>query len=473
MASLNQLPRLSPSARRHAPDRPWNMARVRRQLRFSLTFLAFLTASIVVTLALVVVELHPTVSHVVELLLYLAYIGGGSFIASQIALWLAGILRFSGIRVKLALLPVLTAGVIALDVLLLARLMFITVEDGRLLLLFLVFATLVALGISFALGSSLSARIAHIEHGARRIASGEYAVRLTDESIDGEDEVTHLVAWFNQMAAAVRDAFSKRQAAEEERRQVVAALSHDLRTPLTAVRALIEALDDGVVTDPDTIRRYQRTIRAEMQRLSGLMDDLFELSRMESGTLTLSRERMSLEDVLSDALAGVHTMADRTGVHLEGQVDSALPEVEVDVRQLHRVLTNLLQNALRHTPPGGRVLLRAEPQDRKHERCVLVQVLDTGEGISSLDMPHVFAPTYRSEASRRRANTDVTGFAGVGAGLGLAIAQGIIEAHGGQIWATSPLPAEQRRLVSGGDHDSLLPGTVLSFTLPLAHEAIR
>ena len=469
MASLNRLTMLAESAWEHVPSRMWGSARVRRHVRLGLTFLAFLVASIAVTLALVVVELRPTVSHVEELLLYLAGIGAGSFVVSQIALWLAGALRFGGSRVKLALLPVLTAGVIALDVLLLARLMFITVEDGRLLLLFLVFATLVALGISVSLGSSLSARIAHIEHGARRVASGEYAVRLADESVDGEDEVTHLAGWFNQMAAAVQDAFSERQAAEEERRQVVAALSHDLRTPLTAVRALIEALDDGVVTDPETIRRYQRTIRAEMRRLSGLMDDLFELSRMESGTLILSRERMSLEDVLSDALEGAHTMADLADVCLEGQVDAALPEAEVDVRQLHRVLTNLLQNAVRHTPPGGRVLLRAEPQDRKDERSVLVQVLDTGEGISSLDMPHVFAPTYRSEASRRRTDADATGFAGVGAGLGLAIARGIIEAHGGQIWAASPLSPEQRRLVSADDHDILLPGTALSFTLPAAH----
>ncbi|HEX8032366.1 MAG TPA: ATP-binding protein, partial [Ktedonobacterales bacterium] len=239
-------------------------------------------------------------------------------------------------------------------------------------------------------------------------------------------------------------------------------------TPLTAVRALIEALDDGVVTDPETVQRYQRTIRADMRHLSGLMDDLFELSRMESGALTLSRERMALEDVLSDALEGAHTMADLAGIHLDGQVDAALPEAEVDVRQLHRVLINLIQNALRHTPPGGRVLLRAEPHDRKNERCVLVQILDTGEGISPLDMPHVFAPTYRSEASRRRADADATGFAGVGAGLGLAIARGIIEAHGGQIWATSPLSPEQRRLVTDGDHDTLLSGTALSFTLPAA-----
>lgn len=253
--------------------------------------------------------------------------------------------RFGGIRVKLAPLPLLTAGVIALDVLLLARLMFMTVEDGHLLLLFLVFATLVALGISFSLGSSLSTRVAHIEHGARRPASGEYAVRLTDEGAEGEDEIIHLVGWFNQMAAAVQEAFRERQAAEEERRQVVAALSHDLRTPLTAVRALIEALDDGVVTDSETVQRYQRTIRAEMRHLSGLMDDLFELSRMESGALTLSRERMALEDVLSDALEGAHTIAGRAGIHLEGQVAAALPEVKVDVRQLHRVLMNLLQNA--------------------------------------------------------------------------------------------------------------------------------
>ena len=466
MASLSQF--LSFSARtrgRVAGD----TAGVPRHLRLILTWLAFLAVAIVITLALVVFELHPTASHVVELLLYLAGIGAGSLAVSQLALWLAGSWRFGSIRVKLALLPLLTAGVIALDVLLLARLMFITVEDGRLLLLFLVFATLVALGISISLGTSLSARISHIEHGARRLASGEYAVRLKDEGTDGVDEVTRLAGWFNQMAAAVQESFRERQATEEERRQVVAALSHDLRTPLTSVRALIEALDDGVVTDPETVRRYQRTIRAEMRHLSGLMDDLFELSRMESGALTLTCERMSLEDVLSDALEGAHTIAARAGVYLDGQVDAVLPEVSVDVRQLHRVLTNLLQNALRHTPAGGRVLLRAEPQDGKGGGGVLVQVLDTGEGIASLDMPHIFTPTYRSEVSRRRANADAARFAGVGAGLGLAIARGIIEAHGGHIWAASPLTPELRRLVSGCDDDNQLPGTVLSFTLPATH----
>lgn len=467
MASLNRS-MLSPASLRAQLSPPKQASSMRENLRLGLLWLAFLAVSIGVTLMLVIVELHPPLAHLEELLLYLGAIGAGSLVAGQLALWLAGTSRRGGIRVKLALLPLLTAGVIALDVLLLARLMFITVEDGRLLLLFLVFATLVALGISVSLGSSLSARIRAIEHGARRLAAGEYDVRLKDERADGPDEITHLADWFNHMAAAVQDSFARQQSAEDERRQIVASLSHDLRTPLTSIRAMIEAIDDGVVTDLETVRRYQRTVRAEMGHLSGLLDDLFELSRLESGTLSLNRERMSLEDLLSDALEGAHTFAEHSSIHLEGRVDGALPLVSVDARQLHRVLTNLLQNALRHTAPGGSVLLRAKPEPGSNKGYVLVQVLDTGEGIPPHDLPHVFAPTYRGEASRRRTSAETESFAGAGAGLGLAIARSIVEAHGGRIWAASPIPPELRSLVSTETGATSPPGTTLSFTLPAA-----
>src|SRR5262249_34890904 len=145
---------------------------------------------------------------------------------------------------------------------------------------------------------------------------------------------------------SVETAFTERQAAEAERRQVIAALSHDLRTPLASIRAMIEALDDGVVTDTGTIRRYQRSIRVEASQLGALMDDLFDLARLESGAFHLARECMPIDDLLSDALESVQSQANLRGVHVTGSIDGPLPLISVDTRQMHRVLTNLLHNAL-------------------------------------------------------------------------------------------------------------------------------
>src|SRR5262249_31399 len=152
--------------------------------------------------------------------------------------------------------------------------------------------------------------------GARRIASGEYSYRLPERDPSGAEELSQLAVLFNQMAGCVETAFAERQTAEAERRQVIAALSHDLRTPLASIRAMIEALDDGVVSDAETIRRYQRSIRVEASHLGALMDDLFDLARLESGAFHLSRERMPIDDVLSDALESIQSQANLHGVQV-------------------------------------------------------------------------------------------------------------------------------------------------------------
>lgn len=437
--------------------------------RLGARWMALIAVVFAVTLAGSIALLRLPASHARQLALYWAITGVISILLAELALRITDVTRLASVRVKLAIPPLLTALVIAFNVVFLASQMFISVEDGRLLLVFLLFGILVALALSASIAGAMAQAIARIETGARRIAEGDYHFRVAGHTMRSASELVRLAGWFDSMAASVQDAFSHRQAAEAERRQLIAALSHDLRTPLTSIRAMIEAIDDDVATDPTTVRRYQHAIRNEVEHLSVLMDELFELSRLETRAITLERERLPLDDVISDAVEAAHEQAERVEVRLYGQADSRLPLVDLDPRQIHRVLTNLLQNAIRHTPPGGAVLIRALPtvgRDGSY-RDVEVQVVDTGEGIAPGDLPHIFERTYRGEPSRVR-RTDAAGIA-PGGGLGLAIAREIVELHGGRIWADSPLPQELRcAMTESADERArkLRPGTALCFTLP-------
>jgi signal transduction histidine kinase len=422
----------------------------------------------------VVAVLRPTRPHVVSLLIWLGVSGVVSLALGEVALWLADTAHVGGVRLKLVIPSLLTTLVIALNVVLVAQQMFISSADEQLLLAFLVFGIAVALVLTASIAGEMTAAIARIEAGAKRIAAGDYSFRLVVDDPGGAQELSHLAEWFNQMAAGVQGAFEQREAAEAERRRVVAALSHDLRTPLTSLRAMIEAIDDGVVRDQETVTRYHHTMRAEMRHLTVLLDDLFELSRMDSGALTLHREPLALDDIISDVLEGSREAADQAGVRLAGRVEGQLPAVRADARQLYRILANLVQNALRHTSAGGDVLIHASQRQAGDARVTLVvRVIDSGEGIAVADLPHIFERTYRGEPSRRRTPTSFSGLVGSGGGLGLAIARGLVEAHGGCIWVDSPLPPDLRALLppAAGALDargpSSLPGAALSFTLPV------
>jgi signal transduction histidine kinase len=423
----------------------------------SVTFLA-----LVLALVAAVLLLRPPMGHIQELVAYLAFSGVAALGLGELALWLTDIPRFSSVRLKLAVPPMLTALVIGVTVATLAQRMFISIEDSKLLLIFLAFAVIVALALASSLASDLGGTIEDIERGARRIAAGDYGFRVPDGAAATAEELRDLVRWFNQMAANVQQAFTERQAAEADRRQVIAAVSHDLRTPLASIRAMIEAMDDGVVRDPQTVRRYQGVIRAELARLSLLIDELFDLSRLDAGALKLEREQMGVEDLLSDALAAFSGQAEHAGVRLEGRAEGDLPTVWIDPRHVYRTLANLIQNALRHTPRSGAILLRALPAPG-NEGGVLVEVIDSGEGIPDGDLTHIFERTYRGEAARTRQESG-----GTGAGLGLAIARGIIEAHGGHIWAISPVPVDRRSLIGDSASGQDLPGALFCFTLPAA-----
>jgi signal transduction histidine kinase len=226
-----------------------------------------------------------------------------------------------------------------------------------------------------------------------------------------------------ELVAARReaDAAAERQRLlEQSRRELVAWVSHDLRTPLAGIRAMVEALDDGVVSDEGTVRRYHRQLGEEVERLARLVDDLFELSRIEADALHLTLERVSLGEVVSDAVAGATVVAQAKGIRVDGRVDGRVPEVAASVRELTRVVRNLLDNAIRHTPPGGEVLVEVGGAGDH----AIVSVSDQCGGIPDDDLDRVFEVAYRGDAARTP---------GGGAGLGLAIARGFVEAHRGAI----------------------------------------
>jgi signal transduction histidine kinase len=246
------------------------------------------------------------------------------------------------------------------------------------------------------------------------------------------------------MAAQLSAASAERERQEAARRDLVVAVSHDLRTPLASLRALTEALADGLVDDPATVERYLSTMRSQIGLLSGLIDDLFELAQLDAGALAFDLQPVSPGDLISDVINGLRPQADAKGVSLTGSLPVAVGLVQMAPQKIERVLYNLVANAIRHTPPGGRIVLSVCAQEPgAPDLAVTISVADTGEGISAEDLPHVFDRFYRGEKSRSR----TTG----GAGLGLAIARGIVEAHGGRIWIES----ERGR------------GTTVSFSLPL------
>jgi len=237
-----------------------------------------------------------------------------------------------------------------------------------------------------------------------------------------------LAARVQRLADAHRrltEARDHERAVEAGRRELVGWISHDLRAPLASIRAMIDAVDDGVVTDDATVEDYHQRIRLQIDRLSRMVADLLELSRITTGRLDLHSSAVDVEDVVTEVVAAHDSLAQGLGVRLWTEVIDR-PSVHADHRHLVRVLTNLVGNGLRHTPGAGSVILRCA----RDGDAVVLSVRDGCGGIPRQDLPHVFDTGYRGEPAR---TPDV----GSGSGLGLAIARSLVEAHGGTIDVTN------------------------------------
>jgi signal transduction histidine kinase len=351
---------------------------------------------------------------------------GSAAVAAVVAATLLRVLRHARLAVQAgiaALAPVLAVTVALIGT---ATTMFISAHDLRALLVVTVAAGTVGLVTALALGQRVAAASTSLGDLAQRIGddgAGAGASPVRAGGPRGPSELVRLAAELEGALARLAETREQAAAAEDSRRQLVAWVSHDLRTPLAGIRAMVEALEDGVVDDAETVARYYRTMGRETDRLAGLVDDLFELSRIQAGAVNLDLEQIALDELISDAVAGVSMAAGAKGIDLRGEVATPTPVVELSIPEMARVVRNLLDNAIRHTPRGGTIWVDAGIDEERH--AALVSVRDGCGGIPAPDLPRVFELAYRGDAARTPGDG--------GAGLGLAVARGLVEAHHGEI----------------------------------------
>lgn len=389
------------------------------------------------SLALFYWLMRPPMSDLEHMAQFLSVTALISIVAGFAAYRFGWLERSPSVRWALIGTYILASGLTFLNIWVTARLMFASEHDLQLATVLLVFASGIAIILGGFFASTLTERLARLESATQALETGDLSARAP---VSGSDEIAALAQSFNQMAGQLQQAAEKQKELDHLRRDLVAWAGHDLRTPLASIRLLVEALSDGLVSDPETSRQYLNQAKKQVDVLSALIDDLFQVSQLDAGGLLLHCEPASLGDLLSDTLESFSGLAAQGGIRLEGSAAPGIDPLEMDVQRMGRVLNNLVSNALRHTPSGGLISVRAE----RKNGFVCVTVQDSGEGISPDNLPHVFERFYRGDRSRNRS----TG----GAGLGLAIAKGIIEAHGGSISVRSQ-PGQ---------------GAAFSFTIPKA-----
>ncbi len=385
--------------------------------------LAGLAGALLAALAIAVFIMDAPAGDLKDLIQFLLTSSLPSLLAGYL-IFMLGRRHLHSIRQKTLLAYSLGVIIAIINIYVTSRLMFVSQHDFLLLLLLLIFAGILSASFGYLLAASMAQSLQQLCLGARQIAAGDFSTRV---HLNEVDELSEVADAFNLMADELQKSFARQRELEQARRDLIAAVSHDLRTPLTSMRAMVEALADGVVAEPVTVQRYYGSLQSQIENLSGLINDLFDLAQLETGQIQLALEAVNLNDLLSDVLESMQAQAQAKGVSLTGRFDNDLPPVPAELAKIQRVLYNLVQNAIRHTPPGGAITLTTQTVPEG----VQVAVTDTGEGIAPADLPHLFEQFFRGDKSRSRE----TG----GAGLGLAIAKRIIEAHQGRIWVESQL----------------------------------
>jgi signal transduction histidine kinase len=333
-------------------------------------------------------------------------------VISRVRTWAGSLSRQLALVVVIAMTPVLAALVVV---------SLLMVVSGHAALL--VAAIVVGAGVLAVLGARLIAGdiirdVAAIRDGLRAVGGGDRSVEITT---DARDELSQLADAANAMIGDLRVQAAARDQSESARRHLVAAVSHDLRTPITSLRLLTEAVSDDIVAG-EVRRRYLARMRTHIDALSALIDDLFELSRLEAGDISWSLERVQLAELVGETVDAMRLEAEAKGVAVTANIPASLSLAQANPEKIQRVLFNLIQNAIRHTPAYGSVVVRAEPGAAGIE----VEIVDDGEGIAADEREHVFTAFYRGGGQAARSEA--------GAGLGLAVARAIVEAHGGRIW---------------------------------------
>jgi signal transduction histidine kinase len=321
--------------------------------------------------------------------------------------------RIGGLRRQFALLAVVAAAQLAIAVGVFVRLMFVSGHDAYFTVLVAAYTGALGVWAGRLLGRRALADVDAVRTTLEAVGQGRRDVRT---NLAGRDELARL--------GADVDAMVTRLAGEERaRRGLIASVSHDLRTPITSVRLLVDAIDDDLVTDAAMRREYLARISTNVHALSTLIDDLFELSRLESGDIRWEMERVMLGELVRETIEAMRPHAEAGAVAVHAELAPRLAAARANPEQIQRVLFNLIQNAIRHTPADGSVVVRAAPAT---EGAIEIEVADSGPGIAGDERDRIFEPFF--QGGDRSARSDG------GAGLGLAISRAIVEAHGGRIW---------------------------------------
>jgi len=359
----------------------------------------------------------------VDIVLIAASWAGAVGVVGLALAWLA---RRASVRVLSVLVALVAVGAVLAGMLGTAQAMFLSDHDFGVVLLVSLVAGVVALAVATAVGTAFGSWSRRLRAEARHFGdSGEFVAER-----GGPAELRGLADELALTSEKLRESRERESRLEESRRELVSWVSHDLRTPLAGLRAMTEALEDGLADDP---QRYHRQIRAEVDRMVRMVDDLFELSRIHAGVLRLSLQPVSLGDVVSEVIAGADPVARASKVRLGGFVEEGLL-VHADPAGLSRVVSNLVVNAIRHTPADGVVEVRG----RVVPEGVELSVTDGCGGLSDDDLERVFDVAW--QGSSARTPHPEAGHLGAGAGLGLAIVKGIVEAHQGKVAVANHSP---------------------------------
>ncbi|ADP82153.1 sensor histidine kinase [Pseudofrankia inefficax] len=361
-----------------------------------------------------------------------------SAVAALTGVPLLRLLRARPLWATAAVLCVVPVLAVAAGVIGTARAMFLSHHDLRVVLIVVAVSAVVAAAVAVGLGRPLVAATSLLTRSADTLGEPVYrhAGRLPTA------ELTTLADTLDATHLRLVESRGRERALEASRRELVAWISHDLRTPLAGIRATAEALADGLVSDVETTERYHRQMLADAERLTGMVDDLFELARLQAGALELALEKVCLADIVSDAVATVDPIARARRVTVTGDTDDAV-YVDADAAQVSRALINLLVNAVRHTPDDGTVEVRVGwehgvpgggPPGQLDASRAIVAVADRCGGIPAEDLPRLFDLGFRGETARTPGDGgDHPHQPRVRSGIGLAIVRGIVEAHGGDV----------------------------------------
>lgn len=381
----------------------------------------------------------PIQGDIIQTLVILMTIVGLLLTVVSFALFKSGILHYlSSLRVLMLLMVTVIVTTVLFYLWILSEVFFANSIYLSFMWMAMFFAGMSSVSFGYFVSRAMTQRLFALSDAAGKVAQGDFSTRV---EIIGNDEIATLAQRFNTMTADLEQIETQKQQLEQTRRDLVAWVSHDLRTPLTSMRVMLEALADGVVTDTETEQRYIQTTLKEIHHLSHMITDLFEMAKLDVGHINLEIYPTPIADLISDTMGSLMVKAQKKGIVLEGSVDENIDLVQIAPDKIQRVLKNLIDNAIKYTPADEKVIIHAKHLE---DESVQIDVHNTGVHISSDILPNLFDSFYRGEKSR--ATTDDER----GTGLGLAIARGLVQAHGGKIWATSDAQA----------------GTTFSFTIP-------